>query len=74
MFLSSIPKYLQDEVENTPEGNSDMSDTGNQSFIKKLEQIKVAIVNEMEMYDYLKDLKKQNNQNKRMPVKRLAHL
>jgi hypothetical protein len=39
-------------------------------FPKKLEDIKAAIDHELKLYEYLKDLKKENNQKKRLPVKR----
>lgn len=39
-------------------------------FPDKLNQISVAIENELELYNMLRDLKKEKNQNKRLPLKR----
>lgn len=59
MFLDSIPKYIKTEVETqTKEMTLSENENGNQSFLQKLQQIKVAIFHEVEMYNYLKDIKK----------------
>ena len=43
------------------------SDENSINFDDKLYQIKSAIQHELELYDLLKDLKKEKNRNKRLP-------
>lgn len=73
-FLKSIPKYIMNEIESQNQGTSDKSETGGGSFLLKFEQIKEAIRSEIELYEYLKDLKKEKNQNKRLPQKRICQV
>ena len=73
-FLKSIPKYIKDEVSESFVGSkkrdrSDSISDHEESTItkEKLQTIMEAIIEELQLYEYLKNLKKEKNQNKRMP-------
>jgi hypothetical protein len=67
--LNSIPEYIKEEI-NCDEKQSDLEgQEGNTDFIEKLDQIKEAINYELQLYENLKNLKKQRNQSKRLPKK-----
>ena len=74
-FEKSIPDYvLQDEKkEQKNEGqifNVESGEENNENFPDKLIQISSAIEQEIQLYELLRDLKKEKNQNKRLPLKR----
>ena len=73
-FLMTVPEYIVDETQGNgskpPTPTSSKSNIGNEQFLQKLNQIGESITHELDLYEYLKDLKKEKNQNKRMPMKR----
>ena len=70
----TVPEYIVDETQGNgskpPTPTSSKSNIGNEQFLQKLNQIGESITHELDLYEYLKDLKKEKNQNKRMPMKR----
>lgn len=70
-FLNSIPGYIKDEI--LSPGNDDLGSEQSSppvEFVDKLKDIKTSIEYELRLYDYLKVLKKENNQKKRLPLKK----
>ena len=49
------------------ENGSEDSNGGSTTFDEKLQQILAAIKYEQDLYELLKDLKKERNKNKRLP-------
>lgn len=70
-FLASIPNFIKNEVQKN--FNSDMIDMYERNRCEsefKLLEIEEAIEHELKLYSHLKDLKKQNNQHKRLSIKK----
>lgn len=69
LFEQSIPECVKNEVIQKKNFGVDQSEHSDDSvdFITKLVQIKNAILFEQELYELLKDLKKEKNRNKRLP-------
>ena len=64
MFLSSIPPFIEREIS---QGQRDHISEGSASYETKTREIDTAIRNEIGLYEYLKNLKKEKNQQKRLP-------
>ena len=69
-FLNSVPPYITEEFDKDEKQSDNITDTSNLKFIEKLTQIKNAIIDELELYEYLKQVKKEKNHNKRLPMKK----
>ena len=65
--MVSIPAYIINEMVLGEEKQSENSEENGLEFMDKLSQIETAIDFEISLYEYLKDLKKEKNQNKRLP-------
>lgn len=72
MFVQSIPEYIKDwfKQRKTQPDQADSDDFSvTISFDEKLKQVYPAIGKELELYEILKNLKKEKNKIKRMPIK-----
>lgn len=77
LFEKSIPECIKQECRDRmkpeqmmmDENGSEDSNGGSTTFDEKLQQILAAIKFEQELYELLKDLKKERNKNKRLPQK-----